>query len=250
MTAGMRTHQNAAPFKGVQSEVPTIILNGVIAGNSWNAKVYYMPGMTQGIDEGYDAGIFEDNNPDVALSTHMSASDIDFAIQCLPENDFETNAVAVGLNALNGSSVIFTADVTNFPANTKVYLEDKVTGKFTRLDESGSSYTVNLTADSKGTGRFYLHTTQGTMGVDENVLSDITVIALPREHKIRILGTSTPNAMATIYEMNGAVVGTKVLPNVGENEMPFTPVSNGIYLLKVQQTGSAAPTSVKINWIY
>ena len=163
--------------------------------------------------------------------------------------DYENIVVPVGLNAPQGSTVNFTADVTNLPIGTKVYLEDRLTNTFTRLDEAGSSYSPDLSTASEGTGRFFLHTTQGSLGVVDEVLSDVKATPLPREHKIRILGTATPNALATIYGMNGSVVGTRVLPNVGENEMPFTPQSNGIYLLKIQQTGKT-PTSIKINWIY
>jgi hypothetical protein len=244
----MRTH-NAAAFKSVQSNWPSINVNASIAGKNRSAQIYYIPGTTQGIDEGYDAGMFEDNNPEIAVSTHIDGSTIDFAIQSLPDNDFENKAVAVGLNAPQGSTVSFTADVANLPGDTKVYLEDRLTGKFTRLDEAGSSYTIDMNSASKGAGRFFIHTTQGAMGVVDEVMGDLTVVALPREHKIRVLGTVTPNSLATIYGMNGSVVGTQVLPNVGENEMPFMPVSSGVYLLKVQQTGKT-PNSVKINWIY
>lgn len=247
-TAAQRTH-SASAFKATESEWPSINVKAAISGTNKNTMIYFIPGTTTGIDEGYDAGVFDGDNASTLLATRIADSDINFGIQTLPDVDMDKNVIPVVLNAAQGSNVVFTVETSNLSAGTKVYLEDKLTGKFTRLDEIGSFYTVNLTAVSNGSGRFFIHTTQGTMGVDAELLSDLTVISLPREHKIRVLGTVTPNSLATIYELNGAVVGTQVLPNVGENEMPFTPVSSGVYLLKVQQTGKT-PTSVKINWIY
>lgn len=243
-TAAMRTHSSAA-FKAGQSAWPSIKVNAVIAGASRNAQIYYIPGTTVGVDQGYDAGTFEESASDIILGTRIEGSDVDFAIQSLPVVE---GVVALAVNAPEGGAVNFTVEVSDLPSNTKVYLEDRLTGKFTRMDENGSFYSVNV-AEAATKGRFFIHTTQGTLGVIDEVMGDVTVIAMPREHKIRILGTETPNSMATIYELNGAVVGTQVLPNVGENEMPFMPVANGVYLIKVQETGKA-PTSVKINWIY
>jgi len=242
-TAAMRTHSSSA-FKAGQSAWPSIKVNAVIAGASRNAQIYYIPGTTTGVDQGYDAGTFEDDAASIILGTSIEGSDVDFAIQSLPVVE---GVVALAVNAPEGASVNFTVEVSDLPGGTKVYLEDRLTGKFTRMDDNGSFYSANVTSATKG--RFFIHTTQGTLGVIDEVMGDVQVIALPREHKIRILGTETPNSMATIYELNGAVVGTQVLPNVGENEMPFMPVANGVYLIKVQETGKA-PTSVKINWIY
>lgn len=243
-TAAMRTHSSAA-FKAGQSAWPSIKVNAVIAGASRNAQIYYIPGTTVGVDQGYDAGTFEEDASATILGSRIEGSDVDFAIQSLPEVE---GVVALAVNAPDGGSVNFTVEVTDLPSNTKVYLEDRLTGKFTRMDENGSFYSASVASATKD-GRFFIHTTQGTLGVIDEVMGDVQVIAMPREHKIRILGTETPNSMATIYELNGAVVGTQVLPNVGENEMPFMPVANGVYLIKVQETGKA-PTSVKINWIY
>ena len=247
-TANMRTHQTAAAFKSVESTWPSINVKASIAGNNKNTMVYYIPGTTTGIDEGYDAGMFEDNNPAIALYSRIEGSDIGFAIQCLPDTDMVSMVVSLGLNAPQGSPVNLTVETTNLPAGTKVYLEDKLTGKFTRLDESGTFYTVSLSAVSNGSGRFFLHLTQGTLGIEQQVEESFTIIPLPREHKIRVLGIVTPHSPATIYEMNGSVVGSEVLNNVGENEIPFMPRSSGIYLLKIE-TGKTV-IKRKINWVY
>ncbi|MCX6224282.1 MAG: T9SS type A sorting domain-containing protein, partial [Bacteroidia bacterium] len=245
-TAAMRTHSTSG-FKSSQTIWPSINLNATIAGNNKNTRIYYIPGTTLGIDEGYDAGIFEDNNPLIALSTHIQGSNIDFGIQSLPDNDYENIVVPVGLNAPNGSAVVFSADAINLPANTKVYLEDKLTKKFTRLDEAGTSYSIQLSSASKGTGRFYLHTKQGAMGIDENEKDNITAIPLPQEQIIRIIGPVEPSSLATLYDMNGRMLVSVTLHNYSDNEIAFTPVSDGIYLLQIQSGTTLVKR--KICWV-
>ena len=244
-TPGMRVH-NSEAFKSVKDTWPSINVKASIEGSNKETQVYYIPGTTLGIDKGYDAGMFEDN-PAIGLYTGIEGSEIGFAIQSVPDNDYENMVVAVGLNAAKGSTVIFSTEVTNLPV--KVYLEDRLTGKFTRLDESGSSYTVVLNAASNGTGRFFMHTKQGVTGIEQEVLSDIKAIALPQQQIIRVLGALEPSTLATVYDMNGRVLVSVTLQNPTENEIPFMPLSSGIYMLKLQQTGTT-PTSVKINWIY
>jgi hypothetical protein len=244
--SAMRTHE-ASSFKGGENTLPSINLKSVIADKNCNAKVYFISGTTAGIDEGYDAGMFEDNNPAIALSTHIQGSDIDFAIQSLPDTDYENTVVSVGLNGPEGANVVFTADVANLPGGTKVYLEDKLMNTFTRLDDGGS-YSVELKVASKGTGRFFVHTKQGSMGIDATILSSVKVVALPQEYLIRILGSVEPATQATLYDMNGKVLVSAILRNPTENEIPFMPLSSGIYMLKLQ-SGTTIKAE-KINWVY
>lgn len=246
-STAMRTHQTAAAFKSVQSETPSIILNATIGNKNRNTKVFYLPDMTLGVDPGYDAGMFEDNNPAVAVYTHLQGSDIDFAIQSLPDNDYENIVVPVGINAPAGSKVVITADITNLPGGTKVYVEDRLANTFTRLDESGSYFWVEFTSAAKGVGRFYLHTKQGAMGIEEETESNLSIVALPREQKIKIIGTVEPASQATLYDMNGSMVVTSILTSFTENEISVKPIASGIYLLQIQ-TGNTT-IKKKINWV-
>ena len=158
---------------------------------------------------------------------------VDFTIQALPDNNYETMVVPVGLVAGKGVTVTFTAIASNLPAGYKVYLEDKETGTVTRLDEANSSYTVSLASATRGTGRFYLHTTEIVSAIDESLLNGVKVVPMPEMNLARILGNFDLPAKAMVYDMNGNLVATSALTSQIENDIPLTNCATGVYLMKI-----------------
>lgn len=245
-TTAMRTHSTASFSKSGQTVYPKIDLKAAIANNNRSTQVYFVPGSSAGVDEGYDAGMLNAANTDMAVYTAIEGNKIDLALQCLPDNNYENLVIPVGLNAPQGSVVEFTADITNLPGETKVYLEDRLNGTFTQLDASGS-YKLTLAAASSGTGRFYLHTSKLLVGNDPLAENVYTIIPQPQHRKILVLGKIVPSSPAMLYDMSGRLIGTSILSNSMENEIPFNPTANGIYLLKIKSGGSII--NRKINWV-
>jgi hypothetical protein len=245
-TTTMKSHTSNA-FKSA------VIQNGFnlmaeSAGNKRKTSVKYIPQMTAGLDPGWDAGLFY-NGEDSPLSLYtrlVEDNGVDFTIQCLPDNDYENLVVPVGITAKKGATVEFSlADVT-IPVGYKVFLEDRVNQKFTRIDEQDSNYSVKLTADTKGTGRFFLHTKQEITGIKDAPANDFVVIPLPQHRLIRVSGLVNLPAQATVYDMNGRTITIKTLTTINENDIQLNGVSNGIYLLKIKSgTGT---TQHKISW--
>lgn len=206
------------------------------AGIKMSTSVKYIPQMTAGLDPGWDAGLFYtgEDSPLSLYTQLVEDNGVDFTIQCLPDNDYENLVVPVGLTAKQGATVNFSlADIT-VPVGYKVFLEDKVSGKFTRLDEQGSSYSVQLNANSNGTGRFFLHTKQEITGMKDGLSNQILVIPMPQQSIIRVSGIVNLPAQATVYDMNGRMIAIKNLTGLNENEIPLQGVSNGIYLIKIK----------------
>lgn len=145
-----------------------------------------------------------------------------------------------------GATVTFSlADVT-IPVGYKVFLEDRVNKKFTRLDEQGSIYSVKLNTASAGTGQFFLHTKQEITGIKDAHTKPVLVIPVPQHHLIRVSGLVNLPAQATVYDVNGRTITIKTLTSANENEIQLNGVSNGIYLLKIKSgTGT---TQHKISW--
>jgi len=247
-TAAMRTHSSAPFYKNTQSIWPLVELKAKIGDLNKSTQIYYIPDMTTGVDNGYDAGIFTGVSTDNEVYTKIAGSDVDFAIQSLPDNDYENQVVPIGLNAPQGSTITFSADVMNLPGNMKVFLEDKLNGVFIRLDEAGSAYTVVLTSASSGAGRFFLHTSPLFLGTENQVADLYTIIPIPAEHKIRIMGKIAPNSIAAIYNISGLKLGNYALTAGRENEIPFENNTDGIYIVKIQN-GTTLITK-KFNWVY
>ena len=57
----------------------------------------------------------------------------------------------------------------------KVFLEDRNTNTFTRLDEANATYKVTLTEALDGVGRFYIHTTQSALSIDNVALTGVSI---------------------------------------------------------------------------
>ncbi len=248
LTAAMRTHALAPYYKNTEITWPSIDLKATIGDQNANTQVFFIPGTTEGVDAGYDAGMIDAFNTDKALYTHMQGSNVGFAIQSLPGDAYENMVVPVGLNAPQGSLVTFAAAITDLPAGIKVYLEDRLKGVFIRLDQAGSSYTCTLNTVSSGTGRFFLVSSAQFVANAKDQTDLFTIIPFPAQRKIRIGGNIAASSEAAIYSINGMKICSFVLPGGMENEIPFSPSANGIYILKIQ-TGTSV-ISRKINWVY
>lgn len=247
-TTAMRTHSTVPFNRNSHGIYPLVDLKAIIDDKNRNTQIYYVPGATEGIDEGYDAGMYNGGNTDNVVYTHINGSEIPFAIQCLPDNDYEGTIITVGLNAAAGTIVTFSTDVSDLPVGLMVFLEDKETGIFTQLDQPGSYYKITLSSACAGIGRFYLHTSQLFISNKKLNENNYSIIPLPQQNKIRIIGNVIPSSETSIFDMSGRQVGSGILTNGSENEISFNPSSNGIYLMKVQNGSSVI--NKKFNWIY
>ena len=91
-----------------------------------------------------------------------------------------------------------------------------------------------------------MHTTQGTLGIENEIYDGLTIYPLPQEEKIRVLGALTLPALASVYSVDGSLVSTFILTNPAENEIPLKQVSNGVYVLQIQSDKQFVKR--KISW--
>ena len=245
-TTAMKSNVSDA-FKAASIDNPVIRLTAEDGNAKLGTTIEYTGDATKGLDPGKDAGLFNGTASSFSLFTRLIEDNgVDFTIQTLPDNNYDTMVVPVGLVADKGATVTFKAIANNLPAGYKVVLEDKETASFTRLDEANSSYTVSLNAASNGTGRFFLHTDEIVSAIDESLLNEFKVVPIPEQHLVRILGNFDLPAKAMVYDMNGKLVATSVLTSQIENDIQLYNSGTGVYLLKVE-TGKGLET-VKFVW--
>jgi hypothetical protein len=85
------------------------------------------------------------------------------------------------------------------------------------------------------------------MGIDDELLTNCTVIPLPEQQVVRISGRLDMPSQAAIYDMSGRMLTTVRLQDPSENRITFTERTNGIYLLQV--TSGTSTIRKKFNWI-
>ena len=71
---------------------------------------------------------------------------VNYQTQSLPNTNYEGMVVPVGVDALANAEITISAELNNFPASIKVFLEDKQENTFTRLDAT-SNFSTTLSTD-------------------------------------------------------------------------------------------------------
>ena len=167
ITKAMQSHQKSTSFYKINN--PSIELTLSDGTSVKQTQINYLEDMTTGLDPGFDLGLFGGVPSSLSLYTRLveDYQGIAFGTQALPNSDLESMIIPVGVKADSGKEITFSAEALNLPTNMKVFLEDKETSTFARLDETNSEYVITLPEALNGVGRFYLH-------LSENILTFIT----------------------------------------------------------------------------
>jgi trimeric autotransporter adhesin len=228
---GLQVHDNGAVLKSVNT-YPEIKLTATNDSKSASTLIKFVTGTTKGLDEGYDAGIFKS---DIGLNIYtklVEDNGIDFGLQCLPNNDFSSMIIPVGIDSKVGGEVVFSSELVNLPSDCKVILEDKLSKTFTDL--SKNVYKTSIAANSTIVDRFQIHTSYQTTGLGGDYFTGKLSAYAIRNFEIRLKGDVSKQAIATLYDVQGRVILTRTLEGGSLNVIRTPYVKTGIYMLFVK----------------
>jgi hypothetical protein len=247
----MRTHQSTSNFqKTATAAIPTI--NLTVANNVGTVKsteIKYMSGTTLGLDPGYDAGQFGGvGTSNLNLYTHLVQDNgVKFGLQVVPDTDYETTIIPIGMNANSGTQITFKATATNLPSDKKVFIEDKLLNKVTEINNTDKSYSVNLSTSLSGKGRFFLHTkANSTLSIDDYLASKYSLVTSSEKQNIRLYGAVTEKGSLNIFDTFGRKIHTAKLQTGTEQNISVPRMSSGIYIVKFNIDNKSF--SKKILW--
>ena len=241
-TAAMQSHQNVT-LKSGQLSWPAIRLSIASGDNKASTVVAFNSSMTKGLDPTYDAGLLRNSAALGLYSKLVADNGTDFAIQCLPET-YESLVIPLGIDSKNGGKISFSAETAELPSSCSVILEDKTTGTFTLLT-NGAIYETSVTANTSGTGRFYIHTSALTTGSSDLSLSGaFSLKAYPAEGAIIITGEVGRLAKASLFSINGKKIGIYNLQEGNRNSIPAEGLTPGVYLLNVTEGNNRYSTKI------
>ena len=232
-TEQMQSHQTTGTFYGPIEATPSIILAIENNGDVKTTTVKYFDTATAGLDVGYDAGAFTAGGVSTFnLNTHLpeNSEGIDFTLQCLSTQEYETSVIPVALTTEAGLEISFSAEALNLPTGIKVFLEDRVTNTFTRLDEANSEYIVQLDEPENGIGRFYLHTKSSILRTDTINLNNI-IIYKTDASTIRIVGLPEEISTFKLFNILGAQLVKNTFMPKGTVNINLPPLPSGIYIV-------------------
>ena len=202
-TPAMQTADAALELKSAENVWPTIQLEASVGDLRSSTVIAFNSNMTKGLDPSYDAGLFKGASDLVLYSKLVEDNGIPFAIQALPDNDYNNLIVPVGLDFGAGGLVTFSAKTMNLPSDCQVILEDQSTHTFTDL--SINTYQVTVAANSSISSRFRIHTSYLSTGLSKETLENQLSAYAYRNVEIRVNGPVSKQAVATLYDLQGRV---------------------------------------------
>jgi hypothetical protein len=234
ITEAMQSHNDKNTFQRAVNTRPEIALSLSNGALSRAAEILYIDGTTKGFDNGFDSSIFGGFSNEFAVYTRAVANGKgrNLGIQSLPQSDYENMIIPVGVNAVAGSSLEFSAKASNLPEGINVYLEDKNTNTFTRIDNA--TYRLTASTDLKGVGQFYIHTTSSSaLETPTNTLDNISVYVSNNE-TLKVEGITQGQAQVRMYNILGRQVLNTTITGNGNNHIALPKLQTGVYLVEVQ----------------
>ncbi|MGY8921733.1 MAG: T9SS type A sorting domain-containing protein [Flavobacteriales bacterium] len=233
----MQSHQSVDTFQKTNSserpEIKLLITNGT---STKYTDIFYIEGTTTGFDNGYDSSIFNSTASfSLYTNTITNSSGRKLAIQSLPNSDYESMVVPVGITADADKEITFSATAINLPAGIKVYLEDRELNVFTELIAVDTDvYKVDLAAAVNGVGRFYLHTSQKVLDVsDVPILTNIKIYTATNTN-LRIVGLPEGAKALKLYNIIGQEIMSTSFNTNGVKDIALPNLSKGVYNVQLK----------------
>jgi len=237
ITESMQSH-NADTFQRTTAkpEVELSLSNGKA---SRTASIYYIDGATTGFDNGYDSSIFGGFDNDFSLYTHAVANGTgrNLGIQSLPKGEYQNMIIPVGVIAESGSSLEFSASSENLPEGIKIYLEDRQENTFIRLDALNASYKLTTESAINGVGRFYLHTNQSVLNINDVTLDNVSVFRV--NNSLRIVGLQQGRASVKLFNVLGRQVLNTAFESNGTKDISLPSLAKGVYIVHLETVEGA-----------
>jgi hypothetical protein len=243
----MQSHQGTDTFQRTVNTRPEINLMMTDGSSTRGADIFYIDGTTTGFDNGYDSSIFGGVSHSFAVYTEAVANSNGkrLGIQSLPNSDLESMVIPVGVIAA-ASEITFSAAALNLPEGIKVFLEDRATSTFIRLDEANSEYRVTLTEATNGTGRFYLHTSSSSLSIDDTVnIEDISIYK--NATTLKIAGMPQGKANVKLFNILGRQVLNTSFKSNGTKDISLANLASGVYIVQLETTVGMLNKKIILN---
>ncbi|WP_026778180.1 T9SS type A sorting domain-containing protein [Polaribacter sp. Hel_I_88] len=244
-TKGNQSHVTSDTFQKTVNTRPEITVNITDGTKNRKAELFYIDGTTTGFDNGFDGKMFDGVPNSLGIFSQLVSNDngVKYAIQSLPNTDLESMVIPVGIIADANKEITFSANVANLPSGIKVFLEDRTTNTFTRLDELNSTYKVTLNEKTNDIGRFYLHTKSAALSTETVVLENVSIYSADKA-TLRIVGLSQGKSTIKMFNVLGKQVLNSTFNSNGVSEINVSQLSTGVYI--VQLANEAGTLNKKI----
>lgn len=224
--ASERQHSNQAFYKeSKEIEYPYICLQMEVNGLHDEALVIFHPECTDGYDAYYDLSKFDNVDEAPTLFTY-GADTSPYAVNYLGSK-YDDHIVPVGFyTGQNGTYSIEAESINNFDPETKIYLEDILTGQFVNLSNTPYyQFNYNISNEKH---RFNLHFSNSGMAVNSLLKQQINIWSA---NKSVIIEMNSPGIYnISVYNMIGQQLMGQQL-NGNEINVVDLNVNSGFYVV-------------------
>ena len=213
-----------------------------------NTKFFFQQGLTLGLDQGYDAGAY---NQAAALSSRLPEDDqgVNFQINAMSIETAYNQSIPLVIKQQQGQSFRVSISNNTLPEDVNVYLEDTQNGTLTSLKDQ--DFELIAQEDLSDAGRFYIRFTTQNLAVNDVLSpSSITVFKLNTDNFITIKGLSPEmgRTSAAIYNMLGMKVREKALDSSQSAQQISTQgLASGMYIITLTAGEQAVSKKVIIQ---
>jgi hypothetical protein len=200
------------------------------------AKIYFTESATAGFDKGWDGERFTGvaNKMDVFTQLVEGNTGKNYQVQSLPMANIEATVVPVGLISEAGKQIVFSAEMLDLPSDAKVFLEDRQTNTFTRLDEENSKYEVTLSESLNGVGRFFIHTSaKNVLSLDNSILESVSIYKLDNT-TLRIAGLPQGKSNVKLFNILGKQMMHTSIEATTSRDISLSNLAKGIYIIQLE----------------
>ena len=254
-TPSMQLHSTNVDLKkaNLKSEVK---LFATSSNKKVSTKFKFMDGATEGLDPGYDAGLFKRSSMLSIYSKLVWDNGVDFALQCLPPVKYFNDALPIGIENSAGGDVSFSAESNGIPSGYKIILADKLHNHLETFKKPEQIYTTVVDENEDRFGRFYLFVARNinkrdifNVGQEEDNISESInrINTYLIEDEIIIEGKMENNANARLFDMQGRAVLIRNLQPGNVNKMQVKNLKTGIYILQINNNGVQTGIKIPIN---
>ena len=201
-----------------------------------NTSIYFNDQSTKGLDIGYDASVFGSSAPAFSVYTHLVENNtgVDMAVQSLAYTDLTTELnIPLGIKASKGQRIVVSIAESILPEGTDIYLEDNLNNTFTILNTSDYTFTVN--SNLTDTGRFFLHTVNKKLSVQDNDFNGLQIYATIATKSLFVKGLIKENTSLTVFDIQGrSIRHIQLDANTNSNQMDLSNLNSGVYIVKLK----------------
>jgi hypothetical protein len=231
ITTAMQSHQISIPF--YKKSTPSLNLSVSNGLSTKKTQINYFNDKTNGLDPGFDIGLFNGVASDLSIFTHLIGNNEGIALgrQALAISEMESQIIPIGLQAEAGKEITFSIEALNLPNGIKVYLEDREANTFRSLTDGDLKITLN--EDVNGTGKYYLQLSSKSLSADTTALETISVYVSGSKN-LKIVGLSSKKTSLKLFTSIGKLVFDTSFSSDETQNISLSNLSSGFYIVQIE----------------